>query len=32
MRGFYWLLGWVVWRFGRRYLARRFQAKRLIRH
>jgi len=29
MRRIYWLLGWVAWRLGRRYLARRFQAKRL---
>jgi hypothetical protein len=29
MRRLYWLLGLIAWRLGRRYLARRYQAKRL---
>jgi hypothetical protein len=31
MRRVYWLLGLIAWRLGRRYLARRFQAKRVAR-
>jgi len=29
VRRLYWLLGLIAWRLGRRYLAGRFQAKRL---
>jgi hypothetical protein len=29
VRRFYWLLGLVAWRLGRRYLARRMQLRRL---
>ena len=30
MRRLYWLLGLIAWRLGRRYVARRIQAKRLL--
>jgi hypothetical protein len=31
MRRIYWLLGLLAWKLGRRYLARRFETKRLGR-